>query len=405
MRKMIVCFMLIAVPFCFNCTGRNGDDYRQKPDSEVDDDDTSVFRGDDDTFIDDDNITDDDVGSHCPNEYCVTVIRDIGGDRAYHVDDPQASEWYNRGCIEIEGYNTFANSYTEYSHPIINDDLQGFVNHPPASYTGEISSEKLKQDLLSALCLDFLFDGSVALAQIPLTVKIIEEQDGINNTVVRKLVFINKQVGEFEGYSLMPKDQKNLPAILASHGHYVDDDFYPNDVFASDFASAGYAVFVPNSRILCGSPYEPNAVKNLLIAGRGGLIGARIYERFLVWKYMMYLSSEGYLDSEKFGLIGHSDGSIVNNVFLRISTVLGSIFPGEFEDFSAVITDLLATSYWSPTDSPPADIDHLSSKDNPFIHVYTRVINNLNTSSVPILYVGYGKIKDGLPFIDAHLKQ
>ncbi len=130
---------------------------------------------------------------------------------------------------------------------------------------------------------------------------------------------------------------------------------------------------------------HPVVIGQALLGGFS-MMAVRIYEVLLLHKL---LRCRPDIDTERLGLIGHSGGSAVGNLAIRVAP----------EIFDAYVSDNL-NSYFNWVDSA------LQDETDPAIYPWSQIINDFSTSSVPVLEVPYAfenEYQDIADFFDLHL--
>jgi len=112
--------------------------------------------------------------------------------------------------------------------------------------------------------------------------------------------------------------------VLGLHGHRHDDERFVREYLGEQLAARGYVVLAPRFRAHDCSLTENRIARKLLRRGFT-LMGLHVYEALLMVKY---LDSIATVDGSRIGLLGHSGGSSIANVLVRVS-----------DRFSALVID------------------------------------------------------------------
>ena len=154
-------------------------------------------------------------------------------------------------------------------------------------------------------------------------VEILDEsfQDGV---IYRTLRIEDQLVGTFQALFLLPgKIAKPFPAILGLHGHGGSPDSFSELLMGHSLAKIGFAVLLPQLRAM-ENRYEREIGRNLFLHGFH-LMGLRIYEAALC---LEILKSNPAIDTKRIGLLGHSGGSAIAHLLLKLRN-----------EFKACVTD------------------------------------------------------------------
>ncbi|MCZ7586903.1 MAG: dienelactone hydrolase family protein [Deltaproteobacteria bacterium] len=327
-------------------------------DSGTDDDTTDV--GDDDAAGDDD--LDDDV--ECPNAFCVTEDTTPGADWECATD--------TCGCTA--GYERFVEIAAPYAAPISDARLQEQLDAIAAGQVplaaGRLGEAELEERILDALGIDFLLDG---INGRPLTVTTQFVYDA-GPYEEHYLVFEDPYVGRFETILLLPKNApRPLPGIVGVHGHFDTAASFRDINHGRDFAEDGYAVLMPTMRVSCADENE-DAVTRLMLKNGFAFYTVRAYETLLALKYLRYHAE---VDGARVGLIGHSAGSMMGNLLVRVDG-----------GFKAYVSDNIG-AYFNWIDGPDGE-DWIPDETTPALYPIHPSINDLSDARTPTLSVPYG---------------
>ncbi|HXV75330.1 MAG TPA: dienelactone hydrolase family protein [Candidatus Polarisedimenticolaceae bacterium] len=205
--------------------------------------------------------------------------------------------------------------------------------------------------------------------------------------VRRKLLFWDPLVGSFEGTLLLPGGSGRHPAILGLHGHRRDDETFVRDYFGEELAARGFAVLVPRLRADDCSRSENRIARELLERGFT-LMGLRVYEAL---RMVDYLDTLPQVDAGRIALFGHSGGSSLANLLLRVS-----------DRFDAAVVD--------------HEVDfrkrrgpcHLHCETIPGMFPLAADINDRRTLAIPWMRASYKYVREGesgqvIDFLDRRL--
>ncbi len=227
-----------------------------------------------------------------------------------------------------------------------------------------MSEDELSAAIYERLNIDFLlrdFDSR------PLRVAVTAQESGAG-WEERRLLFRDPLVGAFPAILLLPSGPGPHPAILALHGHSQDSAKYISTYQAQRFAERGYAVLVPTQRAMNADAAEDRVTRTLLREGFS-FMTLRVYEALLALKY---LQARPDIRREAIGLIGHSGGSVVGSLVVRVRPA-----------FAAFVVDFPATFYHEP-------LDRLIDENAPALFPYRNRVNDYRDACVPTLRVEYG---------------
>jgi hypothetical protein len=203
-----------------------------------------------------------------------------------------------------------------YHHPITQAQLQSqltalLLGQVPLA-TGPLTADQLAQTIRDDANFGFLQDGIDARKLEVATTARSQTADYEE----RDLLFRDPFVGTFKAVLLVPKNAGPgpYPAVLAVHGHGDTAEIYRDNYHGHEWPAQGYAILMLTMRAMNIDTSE-NTVWHALITEGLSLIGIRVYESLLGFKYLRYLSE---IDHARIGLIGHSGGSSTGNLTVRI---------------------------------------------------------------------------------------
>ncbi len=270
----------------------------------------------------------------------------------------------------LEPYYQFPERHKKYSKSISRDELMdqiGLASSLIEANTNsffELSSEEVKKIILEGLNIGFLLEG---LNTRPLTVTTISEQDH-ENYLERDLLFDDVHVGKFLALILIPKvSHSSFPAILGLDGHRPSRNRFKDDFMGLELMREGFIVLMIGYRAMNLGNDEAKISEKLLLNGFS-LMGIRVYETLLLLKYLLYLDE---VDNERIGIIGHSGGSSITHLVVRLTPYLSA----KVTDFDNDYLDM----------SGPIHCERI-----PALSYYHKTITNDSSLSIPALKVPYG---------------
>jgi hypothetical protein len=359
--RLPVVLLLAVALFLFSChRGLTGSG------NETDDDTGHPITDDDQSNADDD----------AAKPYNVIEHTDLGG-----AWDCQLSA----ACVD--DYYSFLTFAAPWAEPISDGALihqigaieDGLVQ----PFTDPLPAEELRTAIATALNISFLLDG---INQRLLEVTVIGEWE-TDQYVEKHLLFTDPFVGTFEGIYLTPKGEGPFPAVIAIHGHRARASLYRDFWHGRDYPSHGLAILMLTMRVMA-IDYNEHFVSRALLLNGFALMGLRVYEALLGFKYLNYRPEIAH---DRIGLIGHSGGSSTSNLTVRLE-------PG----FAAYVSDLqIDYSEWGNLWEP------YHCETIPKVFPYHLLINDFTTSSVPVKTVPYNYtngMKEIFDFFDLWLK-
>lgn len=222
-----------------------------------------------------------------------------------------------RGCES--GYWEFLSRHSAEPGVLTDSELSALLERAdsaPMPKPRKLSSADLGRRVRQVLGIDFLLAG---LEARPLTVSELDRRSG-PGFVERRLLFDDPEVGSFEGLLLLPAAAGPHAAVIGLHGHRDDAETFAEDYLGRKLAGLGFVVLMPTFRLHDCSRAESKIAIELLKNGFT-LMGFRVYETLLLANYLAHL--EG-VDAKRIGLIGHSGGSSVANLAVRVSDVFAA---------------------------------------------------------------------------------
>ena len=312
---------------------------------------------------DDDDDDDDEDDPAAPDVF------EFAGESNIEVTYDLGADWdcnFSHDCVD--DYLDFIVKAKDYSFPISEDELkQQFIdifNGIDQILVDPIEFMQFRKEIIDVLNIRFLLDGINNRL-----LKVVVTNDWETDTYIRKeLLFKDPWVGTFRGILLTPQNLDSYPGILAIHGHGDDAETFFNAYFGNEYPSKGYAILMLEMRVNGADYYEDMISREFLLNGFA-LLGIRLYEIELGYKFLK--SIEG-VDSSHIGLIGHSGGSVNNNVLIRFDN-----------RFKANITDCMGiyTNNYFGT---------IIDEAVPGLYKYHLLINDFSTATIPVKEVPYG---------------
>ncbi len=245
-------------------------------------------------------------------------------------------------------------------------------------------AEELKSIIEEQLNASFMFE------QINSRNLYVDElsREELNGYVKRKILLTDALAGAFDLVLLTPPESEQnifpVPVIVATHGHGENSEDYLVNSFCFDLVGEGFAFLVYTRRGSGGGNPEGTFSKAYYLDGFSAM-GMRWYEARVVKKYIDFLGSKDspIIDSSRIGGIGHSGGSALNNLYLRVDNI-----------FDAVVTDM-TDSYMGNDPEAPYDDFYMLDTTHPGIFPYHLIIRDFTTADIPLLGVPYGYYSHG----------
>jgi hypothetical protein len=268
----------------------------------------------------------------------------------------------------IDDYLAFPELAAEHARPISEEELNNLIDDCRYGrvdvHTEELKPETLREGLLGALNIRFLREG---LDERLLETTIIRREEHGDYTE-EEILFHDPWVGTFQGILLLPPGPGPHRGIVAVHGHSDSAAVFRDDYHGSAYPPEGFAILMLTMRAMGFDEKETEASWALLSSGFN-LIGLRIYESLLGYKYLRWRKD---IDEFRLGLIGHSGGSSTGNLTIRLQPRL-----------RAYVSDHMVAYMTS-------DMDIIHCETVPAVYPYNRLINYFDTAEVPVKSVTYG---------------
>jgi len=170
------------------------------------------------------------------------------------------------------------------------------------------SPDEVRNAIAEGLNIGFLLDG---IDERELIVTQLEKQR-FDDYTRRVFLFGDPYVGTFRVVMLAPDSYPNIGGcIIALHGHGGSADAILSTV-GEELVSEGYLLIAPDMRAMRNWTLEQDITLHLKYWGFE-LMGIRVYEALLTYKYLRYLFCiDGFgADAPKLGFIAHSGGTTV----------------------------------------------------------------------------------------------
>lgn len=200
----------------------------------------------------------------------------------------------------------------------------------------------------------------------PPKVEVIEE-NRFGDFISQRLKITDATLGIIEARMMLPHNPKGRrPAILGIHGHGGNCKDFVQKEISQQLVDAGNIILTVNFKAM-RRLYESKISKELVRRGHH-LMAIRLYETFIA---LQILKSHPLVDSELLGILAHSGGSLIANLFIRI-------FPG----ISALVYD-----YES---SMETDWTNLCCESLPNLRPFNDYLQNIIHSPIPSIKTDYG---------------
>ncbi|MDP8257543.1 MAG: hypothetical protein P9M14_17490 [Candidatus Alcyoniella australis] len=285
---------------------------------------------------------------------------------------------------EFADYLRFTELAADHARPIppkgLGKIIDRCLNGTLGSIAQRVDADQLRAVLLHELNIGFLVQG---IEQRPLTVAASQPIEH-PNYLERRLVFDDPFVGRFRALLLRPREAGPHSAIIARHGHRDDESTFVELYGGRRLAEAGFVVLVLQSRI-CGADELEDRTARLLLGNGFTLIGLRCYESLLALRYLEQLQG---VDNGRIGLVGHSGGSVVNNLTARIDP-----------RFKAVVID--CPGRWVNVIN-----GRIVDETAPGLYPYRKQLNDFSSIPTQTLVVPYGyaeQVEDMVEFLQDEL--
>jgi hypothetical protein len=176
-------------------------------------------------------------------------------------------------------------------------------------------------------------------------------------------------VGAIPAILLLPDGPGPFPAVLALHGHGDTAETYRDLHHGPDYPARGIALLVLTLRGMNIDAHEHRATQVLLAHGLE-LMGVRAYEAL---RALAYLRGLPEIDAQRIGLIGHSGGSSLGNLLVRLEPELAAYVSDHAVDYRS--------SGWR---------EPYHCETVPALFPIHRQLDELSSAGPPVLRVRYG---------------
>jgi len=253
-----------------------------------------------------------------------------------------------------------------------------------------LSADRLRDEIVDGSNLRFLLEGLderelvVQPAGLSVGSFVSEEGQSFPGTQII-LAMHDPWVGTIQVVLLLPTTPGPHPVVIGHPGHFENAFAFRDNHDGANYPARDHALAMISPRAYDGYTTEDLVTRRALLGGFS-MMAVRIYEVLLLHKL---LRCRPDIDADRLGLIGHSGGSGVGNLVIRVAP----------EIFDAYVSDNL-NSYFNWVDGA------LQDETDPDIYPWSQVINDFSTSSVPVLEVPYSfenEYQDIADFFDLHL--
>jgi len=422
------------------CTAGDDDTSGGDPgDDDSGDDDSAGDGGDDDSAGDDDVVPPEDCDDGIDNDldgaidcddlecaadpaFCTPLCGPAGlGDfelNLSHSDEPIAlwpwelGGWPWAGEFSSQFYphdylDFFAAAAAQYGDPISPTELNARLHaietdqvgaYPPLAgdWDGDgvddypLVTEALADVIIDATNLRFLLNG---LDQRDLVVQPATVSEGSFTTLSGQtypgtqiiLGLTDPWLGMIQVILLLPTGPGPHPVVIGHPGHFENAFVFRDEHDGASYPGRGHAIAIISPRAYDGYTIEDLATRTALLNGFS-MMAVRVYELMLVRKMLRCRLD---IDTDRLGLIGHSGGSGVGNLMIRVGHDL----------IDAYVTDN-TNSYFNWVGGA------LQDETDPALYPWFRVINDFSTATMPVLEVPYGFVNEYQQigdFFDQHL--
>lgn len=275
----------------------------------------------------------------------------------------------------IAEYLDFAVAAADFGEPVdpavLEAEVLALVADAQVPTPPETTGDELRTALIEATSTGFLFDG---LAERELQIELV---DTVPTDWGREehLLVRDPWIGGMRMVLLRPGGAGPFPGLVAAPGHGEDWWDMRDAHFGDELADGSWAVLIIDTRAARADEFESEVTKTLLSAG-SSFVGVRVYEQLLARKILRWRED---VHPELIGVWGHSGGSVIANLSVRI------------EDFAALVTDLQGEYLNIILDGPWVD------ETSPAVHAWYPAINDLQTLPIPVYADEYGYPQGSTP--------
>jgi hypothetical protein len=286
-----------------------------------------------------------------------------------------------------EAYRNFSVQHAAHSKPVGKDTPTKWLRKnrkkkaPPA--TG-MAPAALKETLIEAMNIGFLIDDLDAKRKVRVHFK----DDKNPHYREEILEIIDPHVGRFGLLVLIPKKRVKETAILAIHGHGDNPITMGRKYHGNRLARDGHVVVLPKIRALdCMRKESTEGEISIELWANGfSMIGLYVYEALVI---QHVLNQRADLGIKKWGILGHSGGSSIGNLLVRISS-----------DFLVKVVDY-QVEFNNGCGKRRVHCESFAP-----LFPYSKDINDETTLTIPNLRLRYGfhhKEKEISQFFEKHL--
>ncbi|MCP4869215.1 MAG: hypothetical protein GY898_10910 [Proteobacteria bacterium] len=177
-------------------------------------------------------------------------------------------------------------------------------------------------------------------------------------------------IGLLEGLLLLPPGGDPVGGVVAHPGHGETAEQHIAQRGGRELADAGLAVLVVRPRAHAGDEVSAALARTLLLAGHS-LVGLRTYEVLVAARA---LGAHPRVDPARIGLHGHSGGSVVGHLAVRVD-----------DSFVAFVGDLMSTY-----GVPGAESGAISDETSPLLYPWHPWLEEPTTTAAAIHAEEYG---------------
>jgi len=218
---------------------------------------------------------------------------------------------------------------------------------------------------MAGLNIRFMLDG---LDSRPLLIYHLDEK-AKRHYIHSRLLFWDPLAGHFEARLLSPTSRGPYPAVLNLVGHRESEKRFAAKSVIRALAKRGFLIITPKFRAFNCRTDEIEIATHL---ARNGftLMGLRVYEALLMLKY---LNHHPKVNPDRIGILGHSGGSTVSNLTVRLTNGFAAMVMDHKTDFR--------NRCWGK---------NFHCETVPRLFYFHTDINRLNTIEIPHLKITYG---------------
>lgn len=231
----------------------------------------------------------------------------------------------------------------------------------------------LRSKILKTLKLDEMIKHYQAS---PPKVEIVDEHIS-HDEISQRLKISDSLVGTFEAKITFPDTSLHKrPMILGIHGHGGNCNDFINQDMISKLFNKGFGILSISFRAM--RRLHESIISRELVERGYHLMGVRLYEMFIAWQI---LKNHPLVNQERIGILAHSGGSVVANLFVRA-----------FPNFRALVYDYESNFH--------RDWSKLCCESLPNLRPFRIYLQLARYCPIPAIKVGYGFRKDSNIVID-----